>query len=69
VPRAKSEGQIQEIRSQRSEVRGAVDGLDERIAERLESESYLALVRKAFRLWDQTDTDLKRTERRSEEVM
>ena len=56
-PRAKGKFKRSEVRGQRSE---AVDGLDERIAERLESESYLALVRKAFRLWDQSDTDLKR---------
>jgi len=55
-PRAKGKVKIT-VGGQRSE---AVDGLDERIAERLESESYLALVRKAFRLWDQSDTDLKR---------
>jgi hypothetical protein len=30
------------------------------VSERLESDSYLALVRKAFRIWDQADTEQKR---------
>lgn len=37
-----------------------LDSLGESINQRLESEEYLALVRKAFRIWDQCDTDLKR---------
>lgn len=37
-----------------------LDSIGDKISERLESEGYLALVRKAFRLWDQADTDQKR---------
>jgi len=38
-----------------------LDELGEDISERLESEAYLGLVRKAFRVYDQADTDLKRS--------
>lgn len=31
------------------------------VTERLESESYLGLIRKGFRIWDQADTDQKRS--------
>jgi len=34
--------------------------LGEEISQRIESEEYLALVRKAFRVWDESDTDEKR---------
>jgi len=37
-----------------------LSGLGEEIDERIESEEYLALVRKAFRIWDESDTDEKR---------
>ena len=37
-----------------------LDGLGEQIQERIESEDYLQLVRKAFRTWDTADTDEKR---------
>jgi hypothetical protein len=37
-----------------------LDSLGDQIMERLESEEYLVLVRKGFRIWDQADTDLKR---------
>jgi len=36
------------------------DKLGEQIDERLQSEEYLNLVRRAFRIWDQADTDEKR---------
>jgi hypothetical protein len=36
------------------------DAFGERVNERLESEDYLNLVRKAFRTWDRSDTDEKR---------
>lgn len=38
-----------------------LDELGEDITERLESEAYLGLIRKAFRVYDQADTDLKRS--------
>jgi hypothetical protein len=34
--------------------------LDEQVDERIQSEDYLSLVRRAFRTWDQADTDEKR---------
>jgi len=37
-----------------------LDSFGDEVTDRLESESYLALVRKAFRIWDQADTDQKR---------
>lgn len=37
-----------------------LDSFGDEILERLESQEYLALVRKAFRIWDQADTDQKR---------
>ena len=42
------------------EVIARFDSLGEQINERLESEEYLNLVRKAFRTWDRADTDEKR---------
>jgi hypothetical protein len=43
-----------------AEVSRRLETVGEEIQSRLESEEYLALVRKAFRTWDQADTDLKR---------
>ena len=37
-----------------------LDSFGEEITQRLESEEYLALVRKGFRIWDQADTEQKR---------
>jgi len=37
-----------------------LNNLGEEIDERVQSEEYLALVRKAFRVWDESDTDEKR---------
>jgi hypothetical protein len=37
-----------------------LEGLGEEIDERIQSEGYLALLRKAFREWDEADTDEKR---------
>lgn len=42
------------------EITRRLDGVGDDIQKRLESEEYLALVRKAFRIWDQADTDQKR---------
>lgn len=44
-----------------AEILHRLDSVKEEIDDRLESEEYLALVRKAFRAWDQADTDQKRT--------
>src|SRR5664279_3267152 len=37
-----------------------LNSLGEEIDERIQSEEYLALVRKAFRIWDESDTEEKR---------
>ena len=38
-----------------------LESFGDEITERLESESYLGLIRKGFRIWDQADTDQKRS--------
>ena len=38
-----------------------LNSFGEEVNDRLESESYLALIRKGFRTWDQADTDQKRS--------
>jgi hypothetical protein len=42
------------------EVQSRFENFGEEINERIQSEAYLALVRKAFRAWDQSDTEEKR---------
>lgn len=42
------------------EITGRFEALGEQIDERIQSEEYLDLVRKAFRVWDKADTDEKR---------
>jgi hypothetical protein len=42
------------------EVQSRFENFGDEINERIESEAYLALVRKAFRAWDQSDTEEKR---------
>jgi hypothetical protein len=42
------------------EIVDRLESLGEEIRARIESEEYLALVRRAFRTWDQADTDEKR---------
>lgn len=42
------------------EVQSRFENFGNEIDERIQSEAYLALVRKAFRAWDQSDTDEKR---------
>jgi hypothetical protein len=42
------------------EIFGRLDGFGAEVQERIESEEYLALVRRTFRSWDQADTDSKR---------
>jgi len=41
-------------------IRQRIENLGEEIEERIQSESYLDLVRKSFRTWDRADTDEKR---------
>jgi hypothetical protein len=48
------------LRATLDEMFGRLNGLGGEIDERLQSPEYLALVRKAFREWDQADTDEKR---------
>jgi len=43
-----------------AEIVTRLDSLGDEIQSRIESEEYLALVRKAFRCWDQSDTEQKR---------
>jgi hypothetical protein len=38
-----------------------LDSFGDEVTERLESEEYLGLIRKGFRVWDQADTDQKRS--------
>jgi hypothetical protein len=51
---------IKKLYATLSEVIARFDAFGEQVNERLESEEYLMLVRKAFRAWDQADTDEKR---------
>jgi hypothetical protein len=44
------------LRSTLNEVFGRIQSLGEEVNERLESPEYLALIRKAFRQWDEADT-------------
>lgn len=43
-----------------NEITGRFESLGEQIDERVQSEEYLNLVRKAFRVWDKADTEEKR---------
>jgi hypothetical protein len=43
-----------------SEILERLDGIGADLQERIQSEEYLGLVRKAFRVWDQSDTSEKR---------
>ena len=47
------------LRGTLSEVLNRIQGLGEEINDRLESQEYLGLIRKAFREWDQADTEEK----------
>lgn len=48
------------LRDTLEEIRQRFETLGVEIEERIQSEEYLALVRKAFRIWDETDTVEKR---------
>lgn len=51
---------IQELATALSEIYGRLDTFGELITHRIESEEYLALVRRTFQSWDQADTREKR---------
>lgn len=48
------------LRETLEEIQGRFDKLGESIDERIQSEEYLTLVRKAFRIWDEADTAEKK---------
>jgi hypothetical protein len=54
------QAKLQMLRSTLNEMSGRLEGLGSEIEERISSEQYLALVRKAFRQWDEADTEEKR---------
>jgi hypothetical protein len=49
------------LRATLEELFARLESLGAEIDERIESKEYLNLIRKAFREWDQADTDEKRT--------
>lgn len=51
---------IVDLYSTLQEIQNRFDGIGDSIQERIQSKDYLALVRKAFRIWDRADTDEKR---------
>jgi hypothetical protein len=51
---------IGRLASTLNQISDRFDNIGEQINERIESEEYLDLVRRAFRTWDQSDTDEKR---------
>lgn len=51
---------ISALRVTLEEIQNRFESLGEAIDERIQSEPYLGLVRKAFRAWDEADTDEKR---------
>lgn len=53
-------GKLREPGQTLFEILQRLETLGEEIEQRLQSEEYLALVRKAFRVWDQADTQEKR---------
>ncbi len=53
-------GKLRQLRATLEGMVARFEGLGEEIEDRIESEDYLALVRKTFRQWDQADTEQKR---------
>ena len=51
---------LQALARDLAEIVNRLDSLGDELHDRIESDEYLALVRKAFRSWDQADTELKR---------
>lgn len=54
------EGKIKELWATLQEIFGRLDNFGEEVQARIESPEYLALVRSAFRTWDNADTEEKR---------
>ncbi len=54
------EPKLEELKEALGEITNRLDGLDEKIQQRVESPEYLTLVRSAFRSWDQAETAEKR---------
>jgi hypothetical protein len=54
------EGKINALRELFNDIQRRFDSFGESIEERIQSEEYLTLVRKAFRTWDEADTNTKR---------
>jgi len=53
-------GKMEKLGRALADLTARLDSFGDEVTTRLESEEYLALVRKAFRMWDQADTDQKR---------
>lgn len=51
---------LEQLKLTLAEIQRRLESLGGAIAERIESEEYLQLVRKAFRVWDEADTEQKR---------
>jgi hypothetical protein len=51
---------LEELGSALSEITTRLDQIGEEVKSRVESEEYLGIVRKGFRVWDQSDTSEKR---------
>lgn len=51
---------LRQLRATLEQMASRFEGLGEEIDDRIESDDYLALVRKTFREWDQADTEQKR---------
>lgn len=54
------QSKLEALRATLNEIFGRLDNLGEEIDERIENPSYLLLVRKSFRQWDQAETEEKR---------
>ncbi len=52
---------LQDLRRTLNEIAARFDNLGDTIDARIQSDDYLTLVQKAFRVWDKSDTDEKRT--------
>lgn len=53
-------GKLGQLRETLQEIQRRFEAMGERIEERIQSDEYLGLVRKAFRAWDEADTAEKR---------
>jgi hypothetical protein len=53
-------GQMKRLAATLADILARVEQLGDEVADRLESDSYLALARQGFRAWDEAETDEKR---------